>query len=161
MTTKGYERFSADLAEFANTLGIELDKAIRKVSLDVFTGIVKKTPVDKGALRANWAIGVNKEVTKRPLDKGVKLSAGAAESAAMKDVSHLSKVKAGDRVIISNNMPYARVVEYGEIKGDGPKTVGGYSKQAPRGMVRVTLAEVEGEMACDAEFTAMMDLPKE
>jgi len=119
MTTKGYERFSADLAEFANTLGIELDKAIRKVSLDVFTGIVKKTPVDKGALRANWAIGVNKEVTKRPLDKGVKLSAGATGSAAMKDVSHLSKVKAGDRVIISNNMPYARVVEYGEIKGDG------------------------------------------
>lgn len=38
---------------------------------------------------------------------------------------------------IFNELPYMQHLEYG-LYGKGPKTVGGYSTQAPAGMVRVS-----------------------
>jgi hypothetical protein len=40
---------------------------------------------------------------------------------------------------LANNLPYANVIEYGGYQGDGPNTVGGFSKQAPQGVVRVNV----------------------
>ena len=40
---------------------------------------------------------------------------------------------------LANNLPYANVIEYGGSPGDGPNTVGGFSKQAPQGVVRVNV----------------------
>lgn len=48
------------------------------------------------------------------------------------------------RIRISNSKEYAGVVEFGGYRGVGPRTVAGnggiYSRQAPRGMVRITVA---------------------
>ena len=44
---------------------------------------------------------------------------------------------------MANNLPYAHVIEYGGYPGDGPNTVGGFSKQAPAGVVRVNVARFE------------------
>ena len=38
----------------------------------------------------------------------------------------------------TNNMPQSEVIEFGGYN-DGPKTVGGYSKQAPQGVLRVNI----------------------
>ena len=50
-------------------------------------------------------------------------------------------------IYISNNLPYITKLEYGGYpknpKGGSGKTVNGYSKQAPEGMVGVTLANNE------------------
>jgi len=46
---------------------------------------------------------------------------------------------------IYNNSPYISKLEFGGY-GDGPKTTGGYSRQAPRGFVRVTLSEFERKL---------------
>lgn len=51
--------------------------------------------------------------------------------------------------LISTGVPYAPVVEYGLYpnppKGGKGKTEGGYSKQAPQGMVRISIKEVANE----------------
>ena len=48
-----------------------------------------------------------------------------------------------DQFTLSNNLPYAWKLEYGGYPGDGPNTVGGYSKQAPSGCVRVNVARFD------------------
>mgnify|MGYP000551108017 CR=1 FL=1 len=45
--------------------------------------------------------------------------------------------KFGDSVYLTNNLPYAKVAEYGEWKGPTDKvTSDGFSKKASKGMVR-------------------------
>jgi hypothetical protein len=51
-------------------------------------------------------------------------------------------------VFIVNNLPYIAVLEYGGYPNPPSdpvhgKTIGGYSKQAPQGMVRVTAVELK------------------
>ena len=43
---------------------------------------------------------------------------------------------------VQNNLEYINMLEYGGY-GDGPKTVGGFSIQAPAGMFRIVLAELK------------------
>jgi hypothetical protein len=57
----------------------------------------------------------------------------------------IEKTKDGYRIF--NALPYAEVVEFGGYKGVGGKTVsnsgGIYSRQAPTGMVRVSIADIK------------------
>lgn len=51
--------------------------------------------------------------------------------------------------VVSNDKPYAMVLEYGlypqnPVKGKG-KTQGGYSIQAPKGFARISIEEVKNE----------------
>ena len=103
----------------------------------MYSSIVKKTPVDTGRARANWNISVGspdltttEETRKSP--KPMKNMAGNLDD---------------ESIFISNNLPYITTLEYGGYpnppKKDGGKTVNGYSKQAPEGMVGVTLANNE------------------
>jgi len=145
-----YLRFEADLKKVSRTLGIKLDKVVRKTSLDVLSGVVKKTPVDRGALRAAWQVGLNEspgEKATYKLNKKEKLTPRqAAQIALNKGSEVISKVTADDTVYISNYMPYAHVVEYG-LYNPGPKTTSdGYSKKAPKGMARITLQEIEQKL---------------
>jgi hypothetical protein len=47
----------------------------------------------------------------------------------------------GSLTWLSNNLPYIEKLEYGGYP-DGPNTIGGFSKQAPAGMVRVNMARI-------------------
>jgi hypothetical protein len=87
-------------------------------------------------LRGNWQSSINQaklsQITRQ--QKGL---SGAALNEAQKT---LSEFELGDIFFFTNNLPYARVVEFGLYpnppkKGTG-KTVGGFSKLAPQGMVR-------------------------
>lgn len=137
-------RFKADLEKFAQLVDVGIEKAVRKVALDIFTATVKRTPVDKGSLRASWTIGVNTVSSDRVDVSSGKLSKAGASTIANQQKSKLSKYKIGDVINITNNQPYALVVEYGMFRGDGPKiTSEGYSTQAPKGMLRKSLQEIE------------------
>ena len=52
-----------------------------------------------------------------------------------------------ESIYISNNLPYIATLEYGGYpnppKSGSGKTVNGFSKQAPKGMVGVTLANTD------------------
>lgn len=99
------KKFNAK-AEKAATL------VFRGTALSLFSQIVTRTPVDTGRLRGNWQAGINS-----PADSGGDSAIGA--------------LTLGDTVFITNNLPYAQVIESGS------------SKQAPNGMVAVTITEFQ------------------
>ena len=149
MAKKGAFAFRADLGKFAEKVDIEIAQAVQYVAIDLFIKIVEKTPVDKGRLRASWTITVGpSNATWVAPESAEGMGRAQSRTMAMKTVSALPQPKIGDVYHITNNMPYARVVEFGEFKGEGPKISGGFSKQSikhgtPYGMVRVSIKEVQ------------------
>lgn len=116
--------FSADIQKFIDKAKGNLDLVVRKVSLDMFRKVIVKSPVDTGRFKGNWqvAIGSIPAGTLEIDDKG-----GTATIA--KVTAEALNMKAGDVIYLVNNLPYARALEYG------------HSKQAPAGMVRITIEE--------------------
>lgn len=131
--------FSLDVSEFAQLIDKRALYVQRGVAIDLFSKVVIRTPVDIGTLRANWRPSVNKPNK----SKTKKTDPSGQETIAL--IKKKFEKARGDRFILTNNLPYAPIVEYGlyPSKGGGEtaKTINGYSKQAPKGMVRVTLAE--------------------
>ncbi len=126
--------FEKDLDKFAKKLGIGVETVVRKISFDVFTGIVKKTPVDKGRARASWTIGINRPVSSPRLGKDEKLSAAEASNYAAQELTELASINPFDSVFINNSLPYIKVLE------DGSST------RPPVGMVQVTLTEIKANI---------------
>lgn len=135
--------WTAAIDKAADLLDISVNDVVRVLSFQIFSGVVMKTPVDLGHLRAAWNMSLNTEdyVT----------SAGQRGNNSLP-----ADLGRWPIVYITNGLPYAAVVEYGLYPGIGPKTVSGenpttgggiFSKQAPVGMVEVTLAEVQAGMA--------------
>lgn len=123
--------------KYCKKQGVKLTKVRKTYAYALYSSIVKKTPVDTGRARANWNISVGspdlsttEETRKSP--KPMKDMAGNLDD---------------ESIFISNNLPYITTLEYGGYpnppKKDGGKTVNGYSRQAPEGMVGVTLANNE------------------
>ncbi len=108
--------FTLQLSEFAQKAGAAADEAVKNVALDVYGRVVLRSPVDTGRFRANWRISVGS------------LDLTTSPGVTAKPPILPGKV-AGQVIYISNNLPYARTLEYG------------HSKQAPQGMVRLTVAE--------------------
>lgn len=116
--------FRLDVADFAKQAGDNADDAVRRIVLDLHARIVEKSPVDTGRFKANWQYSVNAKATgtidgnwtserRAPPPETPKIAAGA-----------FGKVH-----YICNNLPYSQRLE------------NGYSKQAPIGMVGLTLME--------------------
>ena len=138
MTWCAVGKFEDDVRKFERKTERKMKLVVRKVMLEIIRKIIFKTPVDEGRLRANWqlAIGNVPEGTLELDDKN-----GTATVA--KAVANSLGYRLGDTIYLANNLPYVRTVEEGGYK-DGPKTVGGFSLQAPAGMVGLTLQEFQG-----------------
>jgi hypothetical protein len=132
------------------TLGIDIDRIInkakengaavaRKVALELQARVIEKSPVDKGFLRANWNVSLNL------MDTAEYSSDISGSTAIARGVGELFSFKVGDSIYITNNLPYVGKLEFG-LYGDGEKTSGGYSKQAPQGFVRITYKEVINDL---------------
>jgi hypothetical protein len=121
-------------------------QAINAFAFKVFAGVVDKTPVDTGACRQNWLVTLNAETNAFDPSKTtgqVLLEGGKVIEAAVGD----------DKIYIQNNAPYVGKLEYGgypdppkhgglDKKGQ-PKTIGGFSSQAPSGMICTVLAKAD------------------
>lgn len=135
--------WSAAIDKAAELLDIAVNDVVRIVSFQIFYGVVSKTPVDHGHLRAAWNMSLNTEdYVVTPGQRG--------------NWTLPSNLGSFPRVFITNGLPYAAVVEYGLYPGVGPKTVSGsnpstgggvFSRQAPVGMVEVTLTEVQAGLS--------------
>jgi hypothetical protein len=118
--------FKLDISRWVEKAGDRADLVVRKVALDLMTKVVMKSPVDTGRFRGHWMAGINSVpggLTGR-LDKA---GTGTIASAS----ATIAGAKAGDRVYLANNLPYAVRLEYG------------HSKQAPAGIVRTTVDEFQ------------------
>lgn len=122
-------------------------QATRKLALDALRGVVLKSPVGfppdwkrpapkgyvGGQFRGAWQLSVGTEGTgitgkSRPGKTGSTSAAAAATSDAR---GELSRLRAYDPVYIVNGLPYAERLE------------NGWSKQAPLGMVALTVQELQ------------------
>ena len=133
-----------NVREFALALDTFIGKQVpdiaraahKKVVLDAHRKLVMKSPVDTGRFRGNWIVsaGGPSGTTTALLDGGVRGQppGGASSAAALSAVGSLAPYSIA---YIQNNLPYALRLEHG------------HSKQAPAGMVALTLAELTAELA--------------
>ena len=115
--------------EFAERVEGRLREAVQKIGMETLRRVVLKTPVDTGRARGNWF---------------VTLDAPTTETTAAVDPSGAATIGRGARVIggmrdvraiwLTNSLPYIQRLE------------SGYSKQAPAGMVAVTVAEINAAL---------------
>lgn len=128
--------FSSDVSRWVSGVQVKTQAQAKYIVLEMFSRVVQRTPVDTGRARANWTVSFDAPApyVARPADKGDGMNYL---------LSQLQKFKLGQTVWLTNGLPYIRVLEYGEYPNPskGEKTVNGFSKRAPQGMVRVTVAE--------------------
>lgn len=127
--------FEDQMRAFARRANMSVEKTIKGTSIKLFSAVIKSSPVDTGRFRANWtASGVQPStVTTDMTDKS-----GSSATGAM--TNYINSANGQMVFTLANNLPYAHVIEYGGYPGDGPNTVGGYSKQAPSGCVRINVS---------------------
>lgn len=122
--------FDVDLQKFAEKIGLAPKIVVIRITLDLYTRIVKRTPVDTGRARSSWDVkeGTPSDFLPPEVPKG-----GAA--AAPQDGAGLVADLTGDKVVfITTNVDYMKYLESGS------------SSQAPAGMVLLSVAELEVEI---------------
>lgn len=134
----------SDLDVWAKKIGTRADNIINKVCFGMSEAVIEQTPVWRGegkrggTARGNWQPTLN-GAAQGTLD--FQDEVGAATKQKAKEVSNNA---AGNVFYLTNNLPYIRVLEYGLYPQGAYKTErtkGGYSVQAPKGMVRIAARE--------------------
>jgi hypothetical protein len=141
--------FSLDINKFVKKVagpGGKADQVVRKVVLDVGRSVVLKTPVGDpdywqspppkgyvgGHARGNWSHTAGRFISPDDLPKELEeIDASGAKS--INRISRSCKLKGAAGLIhfISNSVPYINRLE------------DGYSRQAPNGMVGLTIREFD------------------
>jgi hypothetical protein len=129
MALKAYI-LEADLNAFAKAMDIAIGTVVDRVVIAIYTKVVERTPVDTGRARASWMIneGSAPEGVPEPDLESYPMPATA-----------MGGFTGTEPVYITSNLPYMERLE------------NGWSKQAPAGMVRIALAEVETEIEMTLE----------
>jgi hypothetical protein len=121
---KNLPEFNKELEIFGKkTVPGDEKRLASRIALDLLRRIVFRNPVDTGRSRGNWQTVVGQS-NESQVEGGAPLATGAAVIASAPPYSLIT---------IFNNVEYIRKLEEGS------------SQQAPRGMVRVSVAEVESQ----------------
>lgn len=127
--TDNFREFSIALDRFADR---EVPKAVQaltqKVSLQALRSVVLKSPVDTGRFRANWQTALS-----TPAGGTLERTDANGGATIMEGAGVIASARPFDAVWLSNNLPY------------GPALEDGSSRQAPSGMVAVTVAEIRSQ----------------
>jgi hypothetical protein len=106
----------------------KIEDVISLIAMDSLRGIVKKSPVDTGRFRANWIVSKNRM---NPAKINTVDKTGTSSITRGTQTIETFEYKKDKSIIIQNNLPYANRLE------------NGHSKQAPKGMVALTLTEMK------------------
>jgi hypothetical protein len=137
--------FNLQLDAFARKVGVSGTTVAKRVAFDLFGRIVRRTPVLTGRARASWTITTNGPgngdttpnitvqgpFSKAIVGRAIKVAVNAFQ---MQRLTAL-QVNQGDTIWISNNVPYIVALEEG------------HSRQAPAGMVALSVEEVNIKMS--------------
>ena len=156
------DEFRLNVSAFVKKAKLAPNAVLRKLSLQLFSAVVLRTPVDTGMLRGNWQVGIGSMPT------GTVANPDKTGGRVLQEIaSKTAKAEWGTSIFLVNNLPYASVVEYGAYPNpvkrgtyvkagqtkygtSGPAWVkrskGGFSLQAPSGMVRVSVVEMQAYM---------------
>ena len=105
-----------------------IEDAISLIAMDSLRGIIFKAPVKTGRFRGNWI--VSKNAFNRAKSEITDKSGGPTINKGSQVIQSFD-YKKDQSIIIQNNLPYANRLE------------NGWSKQAPKGMVALTLSEMQ------------------
>jgi hypothetical protein len=117
--------FASDVAKFAKLTNASMDETGRAIALELFSSIIKDTPVDTGRARGNWQTSIG-------TPKGGQVTRNGEGPALAEAASETAKFGMGKLVWLSNNLPYIYRLEYL-----------GWSNQAPDGMARKNVARIQ------------------
>ena len=125
-------RFSATVGNFVDSALLAQTQGFRKIALDTLNKVQKKTPVDSGALRRSWTVALN----------AVPSNYDGSQIA-------IAQARLSDTIVIATDKPYAPMLEYGLYPSPSKtrKTRRGYSVQAPQGMIRISVDEINAYYA--------------
>lgn len=144
--------FALQIDQFVRKAKAAPELVVRKVATEMLSSIVLRTPVGNpslwqspppagyvgGRARASWRVGIG------AIPAGDAINVDPSGTATIgRGMRALSSYKPGDTVWIVSRLPYIERLEYG------------HSTQAPRGMVRLTVAEWRDFLA-----KAVRTLPK-
>lgn len=118
--------FSSQVRQFATQAQKDTDTVIRAITLNLFAGTVRSTPVDTGRLKGNWQVSQNAPVT------------GTLTTTDKSGAQTIANIAAGlggwgSVTYLANNLPYAYRIEFD----------GWSHTKAPAGMVRINMARVQ------------------
>lgn len=114
--------FAEDLAKQCARAGEKAATVVRHTALALQSDMVERSPVDTGRFKSNWQAGVgqiNRDTSASPDPSG--------SGAVMRTIQVLQGWKPGQTIWLTNSMPYAQRLE------------DGWSRQAPTGMVKLTV----------------------
>jgi len=121
--------FTLDISRFVNKARLRMDDVVRGAMYGLSGNVIKTTPVDTGKARGNWVISMDgyTKVQTEVLDK-------SGERSLDRIARQLEGFQAGKTksIWLTNSLPYIVMLEYG------------WSKQAPAGMVRLSLLTFNG-----------------
>lgn len=133
-------QFRADLAAFAKQIEADVALVRKKVVVDIFGRIVSRTPVRSGRARMSW--NVTDDLPDLQPAPEVASDPDAAKAFALAKLAQLKFTQPYTVTYVANGLPYIVELEHGS------------SKQAPQGMVRLALSEVEaGIVAAGGRLT--------
>lgn len=128
-------QFQADLRKLAEIVDINIGTVVQKVATDLFTSIVKRTPVDTGRARAGWGLSIGTAaVPTKPAGTYSEAKGEPGQYPTGLAIPDVSSIDGTQVVYILNNVEYVPFLEAGS------------SKQAPNGMVKLALMEAETEI---------------
>ncbi len=138
--------FKRQLGKFAKEeLSRKLMEVQKKIVLMALRRVVEMTPVDTGRARGGWLVSINAPSPEKVEDfKRAQFAAGEetehptlnelGQEVVTKGLAILKTLKPFQVVWITNNVDYIEFLEEG------------HSKQAPAGMVAITVAEIQASL---------------
>ncbi len=152
LTFRGLKKFNRDLEDFVEKQVPEAQLRVqKKIAIDLLGKIVEKTPVGNpslwkesslpppkgyvgGRARANWQISVGTPgaSSRVELETGVETGDEISGLQEAEGFNAMAAAKPGATIWIYNNVRYIKRLEEGHSQ-----------KQAPHGMVAVSIAEIQ------------------
>lgn len=117
--------FLKEVYEFKNVRDAELLRLHKAIILEALTRLVQKTPVDTGRARGNWQATIDV-----PAEQKLPTTDKAGGETISRGLAVLGGLKPYGTFWITNNVDYIEFLENGS------------SKQAPAGMLAVTVEEL-------------------
>ncbi len=122
--------FALNLAKQIEAAKDQAELVAKKITIELFSRVIEKSPVDTGRFRANWNCSISSP------DLSTSESTDPSGSGAISKVTStvVSYTLNDQSVFLTNNLPYADRLE------------NGWSKQAPNGMVRLSVMEIQNSV---------------
>jgi hypothetical protein len=116
--------FSPDISKFVAKTKGNAKQVCADLAFKIFDRIQTRTPQEKRRAITGWQVSINAPAGKDPGPGNYPVPAAPV----------IPAFKLGDDIYFCNNVHYVPYLEYGTAPY-------GFSKQAPQGMVRITVAE--------------------